>query len=66
MTTNIKPAAGADLLTRLIEEAFERVTEAERIAHAGPGGPIYLDLLDAHSALLRAKNRARQTGRAKP
>jgi hypothetical protein len=50
----------SDTLSTLIEEAFAAVVEAEHIAYAG-GLPRELkdDLIAAHSALLRAKNRKR-------
>jgi hypothetical protein len=45
-----------DRLTDLIDDAFKATCEAEKIAAAGPRGQVYHDLLEAHSALLRAKN----------
>lgn len=55
-TRIIRPAKGTGLLDDLIKRAFNATCEAEKIAHAGPKGNVYANLLDAHSALLRAKN----------
>lgn len=45
-----------DRLHALIRDAFKATVEAEAIAFAGPKGEVYRALLEAHIALLRAKN----------
>lgn len=50
-----------DRLHEKLDEAFEALAEAERLAYAaGLRSEIGLDLVEAHSKILKARNRYRE------